>query len=892
MSALEGSKQQLGLSSAEAQRRLRQLGPSESEGTRSVASIVAANVFTLFNGIILVFFILILSQGLFADALFGLIAIVNSAIGIRQEIKAKETLDELALLVAPRAQAIRDGEPIELTGDELVPGDVVRVEPGDQLVADGEVIDSRGLTVDESLLTGEADGIAKRAGDRMLSGAYCVSGSGHYELDAVREDSYAAKVAGEAKAFRHPPSPLQEEVNRVLWATSIVLVPLAIVMLVGFSVRGVDFTEAAQSATAGLVTLVPEGLVLLMSVTLAVAAMRLARQRTLVQQMSATEALAAVDTVCVDKTGTLTDGTLELIGVVSADPGGAAAAERDLARFAASAGERNRTLETIAEAFPGRPGRVSAEVPFSSRWKWSGLTIAGADERDGRGERSFVIGAPDVLIGTGALSLPGSLQSRLEEESAAGRRVIAFAEARGPLPGDPGSAPPPPLEPRALVVLEETLRPDAAETIDFLRREDVDLKLISGDAAQTVTAAAAALGVPAGARVIEGPDLPEDPGELARAATENTIFCRITPDQKKALVGALADAGRFTAMIGDGVNDVPALKRARLAVAMGSGSQITKGIADIVLLDDQFSMLPRAIAEGRRIARNIHRLGRLYLTKSTYAGVLILAQAVIGFPFPFLPRQLTVAALLTIGIPSFVLALAPSEGPLYRGRLLRALAAFALPAGIGIGAGSLLVFGLVDGLFGGSLNEGRTAATTTLIVLGLAFILLLERGPGREHISIQSYMLAMISGLGALFALILAAEPLRDFFDLELLSASQWFLCLASVAAGLVVASALWRMPYIQSLELPPGEGGDGDGRAGSARAPMPEAVHRRRNSPAPEAGPHEAPEAGPHKAPTRAAPGAGERAEPPPPAPGADPHEAPTRIAPAGGEDETAKGT
>jgi magnesium-transporting ATPase (P-type) len=259
-------------------------------------------------------------------------------------------------------------------------------------------------------------------------------------------------------------------------------------------------------------------------------------------------------------------------------------------------------------------------------------------------------------------------------------------------------------------------------------------------------------------------------------------------------------------MIGDGVNDVPALKQSRLAVAMGSGSQITKGVADIVLLEDQFSMLPKAVAEGRRIARNIHRLGRLYMTKTFYAAFLILAAALFGFSFPFLPRQLTIAAMITIGIPSFVLALAPSEGPLYRGNLLRALTAFSLPAGIGIGIGSLLAFFTVDSIFGGSLNEGRTAATTTLVVLGLAFILLLERGPGREHIAIQSYMLAMISGLGALFALALAAEPVRDFFELELLSAGQWFLCLTSVALGLIAASALWRLPFIQQMEQPRGE--------------------------------------------------------------------------------------
>ena len=289
-------------------------------------------------------------------------------------------------------------------------------------------------------------------------------------------------------------------------------------------------------------------------------------------------------------------------------------------------------------------------------------------------------------------------------------------------------------------------------------------------------------------------------------ALANTIFCRIKPEQKKALVAALVDAGRYVAMIGDGVNDVPALKQARMAVAMGSGTQVTKGVADVVLLKDQFSRLPEAIGEGRRIARNIHRLGRLYLTKTVYAATLILLVAVPGFAFPFLPRHLTLAAFLTIGIPSFVLALAPSDGPLYRGRLLRALAAFAVPAGVATALGSILSFFLVDTVFGGSLEAGRTAATTTLIVLGLAFVLLLERGPGREHIAIQSYMLAMVVGLAGLYAGILAIAPLRDFFEMELLTATEWFLALISAAVGLTIASVLWKLPQIERLEAPPAE--------------------------------------------------------------------------------------
>ena len=783
-----------GLSSAEAAKRLRKLGDPPDTSSRSVSSIVAGNVFTLFNAIIGVFFVLILSLGLIADAVFGVIAIVNSYIGIRQELKAKRTLDELAVLVAPRAKVIRDGAEVSLLAEEIVPGDVVAIEPGDQLVADGETIASRGMTLDESMLTGEADGIRKDVGDRALSGSFCIAGSGRYLVDAVREESYAGKLAGEARAFRHPPSPLQAEVNRVIVACTWAMAPLAVLLLITFQLRGTGVVEAAQTATAGLVTLIPEGMVLLMSVTFAVAAVRLARKDTLVQQMSATESLAAVDTICVDKTGTLTDGQLRLLGVEVAEGTDADEATAALGRFAASAGDRNRTLETVAEAFPAQPGRVSGEVPFSSKWKWSGLRLGGV---------SYVLGAPDILAESGALTLPPGLARKLEEETATGRRVVAFAQSGEALPDDPAHAPPPRLTPVALVVLEETLRADAAETIAAMREGDVDLKLISGDARATVTAVAYAVGVPADAGVIEGSELPKDPDQLAAAARANTIFCRIAPEQKKALVEALRASGRYTAMIGDGVNDVPALKQARLAVAMGSGTQVTKGVADVVLLKDEFARLPEAVAEGRRIARNIHRLGRLYLTKSVYAAALILLVAVPGFAFPFLPRHLTLAAFLTIGIPSFVLALAPSDGPLYRGRLLRALAAFAVPAGLATALGSILCFFLVDTVFGGSLEAGRTAATTTLIVLGLSFVLLLERGPGREHIAIQSYMLAMVAGLGALYALILAAAPVRDFFEMTLLTASQWFLALLCSAVGLTIASLLWRLPQIERLESP-----------------------------------------------------------------------------------------
>ena len=786
-----------GLSSKEAAARLRKLGAPPETSSRSTSSIIAGNVFTLFNAIIAVFFVFDLGLGLYADSLFGLIAVINSYIGIRQELNAKKTLDEVAVLVAPRARVIRDGETVELLADQVVPGDLVAISPGDQLVADGRVVASRGLTLDESMLTGEAEGIRKERGEEVLSGSFAISGSGHYEVDAVREKSYAGRLAGEAKSFRHPLSPLQEEVNRVIVVSTYLMIPLAILLILSLKIRAVGLHSAAQTATAGLVTLIPEGLVLLMSVTFAVAAVRLAKRDTLIQQMSATESLASVDTICVDKTGTLTEGELRLRAVEFADDVDPALGAAVLGRFAASAGNRNQTLETIAERYPGDAGQVSAEVPFSSEYKWSGVSLEG----NGAGAGTFVLGAPDVLEEAGALALPSGLATKLREETEAGRRVVAFGRTGEALPSDPSTSPAPRLTPVALVVLEETLRADAAATIATMREQEVDLKLISGDAAATVTAVAYAVGVPRDAGVVEGPDLPDDPEALQEVALANTIFCRIKPEQKKSLVAALVAAGRYVAMIGDGVNDVPALKQARMAVAMGSGTQVTKGVADVVLLKDQFKRLPEAVGEGRRIARNIHRLGRLYLTKSVYAATLIVLVAVPGFAFPFLPRHLTMAAFLTIGIPSFVLALAPSDGPLYRGRLIRALAAFAVPAGVATGIASIISCFLVNTVAGGGLAAGRTAATTTLIVLGLAFVLLLERGPGREHIAIQSYMLAMVAGLGALYALFLAAEPVRNFFELEILDATQWFLALLAAAIGLTIAALAWRLPIIERWE-------------------------------------------------------------------------------------------
>ena len=373
-----------------------------------------------------------LALGLYADSLFGLIAVINSYIGIRQELKAKSTLDELAVLVAPHAKVVRDGKVVELLATEVVPGDVVAVDPGDQLVADGEVIASRGLSVDESMLSGESDGVPKDAGERVLSGSFCISGSGHYLADAVREESYAGRLAGEAKTFRHPPSPLQEEVNRVIVACVYVMVPLAAILLFTLKVRNISIEEAAQTATAGLVTLIPEGMVLLMSVTFAVAAVRLARKNTLIQQMSATESLAAVDTICIDKTGTLTDGELRLVSVAPAPGVSESKAHAALGRFAASAGDRKRD-----------PGDDRGALRRSLGGAWGrGSLLLGVEVERGRDRRDQPTcwGPPTCSARPGRSACRRSWRKRLRKRPRRDGGSSPSANPRQPLPADPSAA--------------------------------------------------------------------------------------------------------------------------------------------------------------------------------------------------------------------------------------------------------------------------------------------------------------------------------------------------------------------------------------------------------------------------------------------------------------------
>jgi P-type E1-E2 ATPase len=736
-----------GLTEEEARRRLAQRPPAEPDvHTRSTASIVRANVLTPFNAILVVLGGITLAFGDWRDALFLGIVVANSGIGIWQELKAKRTLDSLAALVAPHATVVRDGSPRTLAVGEVVAGDLVRVGAGDQVVADGTLVQADGLLLDESILTGESKPVGRGPGEPVLSGSFAVEGAGAFEVTAVGADSYAERVTGVAKEFRHPRSPLERNLNRLLYVLVGVMVPLGTLLIAALVKQEIETRQAVETAVAGIVTLVPEGLILLASLTFAAAAVRIARQGALVQQLSAVESLASVDVVCLDKTGTLTEARPRVVAMVP-EPGVEEEALREaFGRYAASTAARNLTLEAIHAELERPAEEPAASVAFSSARRWSGLELAG---------RRFVVGAPEVLLRGGALPATAS------EEQARGRRVLAIGVARDPFPADPDDGPPP-VEALGIAVLAEGIRPNAPETVAFLLAEGVELKVLSGDAPETVGSIAADVGIPLRLEAQDGRELPAEPARLAELARQATVIGRIDPEGKRRVVDALARQGFYVAMVGDGVNDVPALKASRLAIAQGSGTQMATAVADVVLLSGDFATVPRMVAQGRQILRNVQRVAKLFVTKAVFAAFLILSIGLTPEEYPLLPRHLTIAAALAIGIPAFFLALAPSEGPWRTQGFLREVARFSVPAGVAAGLGVLAGYLVAKNVFALGLEESRTVATTVLILVGLYLIVVLEATSGRR----SAWVGGLCAALFAAYAGVLALPFPRDFFEL------------------------------------------------------------------------------------------------------------------------------
>jgi cation-transporting P-type ATPase E len=727
-----------GLSEQEARRRLRERPAPRRQTSRSYWSIVRANVFTIFNLILLVLGVLTLAFGEWQDALFLGVLIANSGIGIAQEVRAKNTLDRLAALVAPTALVVRDGTARRLRVEEVVTGDLVRVQSGDQVVADGRLDRSDGLLVDESILTGESEPVARAAGDEVRSGSFAVEGSGEYVVTAVGDDSYAAKVAGEARMFRHPRSPLERSLNLLLIVLTCVLVPLGLTLGYELWRRNTPIDTAVPTTVAAVVTLVPEGLILLTSLTYAVAAMRMARRGALAQQLNAVESLAAVDVVCFDKTGTLTEPGLRVVRVVPSDGTTEAELKDALSRYAASAPAANATLAAIGEEWPAEPEPVREQVPFSSKRRWSALRL---------GSTGYVLGAPELF----------GAADEASGEAHQGRRVLALATTHGALEPD-GSK----LE--GLVVLAERLRPEARDTVEFFRSQGVALRVLSGDRTETVAAIARDAGIP---------------------LDDGTVIGRCSPDEKREIIRDLTAKGHYVAMVGDGVNDVPALKAARLAIAQGSGAQMAKSVADLVLVRGEFAAVPALVAEGRKVFRNLQRVAKLFVTKSAFAVFLILSIGLTPTAYPLLPRHLTLAATLTIGVPSFFLALGPSEGRLVTGNFLKDIARFAVPAGTAAGLGVLASYLFALNVVRLPLVEARTIATSVLVLVGLYLIIALEAA-GRVRSAAVSTLCATLLGV---YLLVLAIPSTRSFFALDVPGLGGWLIVILGAA---IAIAGLW----------------------------------------------------------------------------------------------------
>ncbi len=729
---------------------------------RTFPQIVRANVLTPVNAIISTLFVLILVAGFPADALFAGVVVSNSVIGIGQEVQARRTLTALAVLSAPKARVRRDGNPVEIGVSGVVADDLLELAPGDQVVVDGEIVHAVGLEIDESLLTGESDAVEKEAGSEVLSGSFVSAGSGLYRATRIGADSYAAKLAEEARRFELAGSELRSGVNVVLrWLTFII--PPASIMLLLRQLETQDrWQDALQATVAAAVAMVPDGLVLLTSLSFITGVIALARRRALAKELASVELLARVDTLCLDKTGTITTGEISLGRVVALGATSEAEAAEVLGALGAADPAPNATLLAIISSHQAPEGwDVAQSLPFSSARKWA------ATEFIDRG--TFYLGAPDILFDDD----DEDERAAADEAAASGTRVLLVTRADGSWQGETLS---PSRTPVAMVLLEDTVRHDAKEIFGYFREQGVDLKVISGDNPATVAAVARRAGISSADAGFDARGLPDDSEDLADVVIDTTVFGRVTPHQKRSMVHALQSRGRTVAMTGDGVNDVLALKDADMGIAMGAGSSATRAVAQLVLLDNQFGTLPRVLAEGRKVINNIERVANLFITKAAYAVLLTALVGIAGAPFPFLPRQLTMIGTFSIGVPGFFLALAPNEALVRPGFLPRVLR-FSLPAGAVAGSVTYVLYEVVRRMDGVTLDEARTAATATLLLIGLTILILISR-------PLKPWKLGLAASMAGLYALNMALPSTRDYFQLDLPGTSAWLVVALAAAVG------------------------------------------------------------------------------------------------------------
>ncbi len=765
-----------GLSEAEVLARVEagQTNHVRQKTSRSLRSIIRENIFTLFNAILVGAATLVLIFGHPQDVVFGAVMVFNAIIGIVSEVRAKRTLDALAILDAPQALVVREGEEHAIPTGDVVLDDVLMLKLGEQVCADGIVLNSSGLEVNESILTGESAPVRKHQGDEVLSGTSVVAGSALVRTTAVGSATYAQGISRKARAYIRTVSHIQVSINRVLRVISALLIPVIILTLwsqTRIADSDTGWNHAIVLAVASVVGMIPQGLVLLTSLNFAIGSATLARRGVLVQELAAVEVLARVDALCLDKTGTLTTGEIVAKDIVlTGDEARGLVALRTLVRD-----RTNETARAIADYLDdgGRWEREEATwvMPFSSARKWSAF---------GNEQGAWYLGAPEILSPRSQdLSQDSPFTEMIAARTREGMRVVALAHSPGAVQSEDL---PERRDVVGIVVLAEELRPDAKDTLDYFAQQKVRVRVISGDNPATVGAIAtrAGLGRPDGEPLViaDARDLPDDllSDEFQKAVITTDVFGRVTPEQKRAMVQALQADGHCVAMTGDGVNDALALKDADLGIAMGNGAQATKAVAQLVLVDSKFSVLPGVVAEGRRIIANMERVSALFLAKTVYAAVIVFACAILALQYPFLPRHFTYIDAFTIGIPAFFLALASNSRRYVPGFLKRTLA-LAVPAGVILSAAALGAYLLI----GSGRVEGQTGATLALMI-GAVFLLSVTARP------FVPWRVALLAAMIAASVLGVLIPFTRHFFALEWPSATQWGII---IACGVLAATLI-----------------------------------------------------------------------------------------------------
>ena len=715
--------------------------------SKTTKEIVHENVFTYFNLIFVVLAVLLCLVGSFRDLTFLPVIIANTLIGIIQEIRAKQVLDKLTMLNAPRASVVRDGKRTVINAEDLVVDDIVIFKAGDQVCADAEVSAGE-VQVNESLLTGEADEITKRKGDKLMSGSFIVSGQCHARLDKVGEDSYISKLTLQAKAMQSKEqSEMIRSLDKLVKCVGVAIIPIGIVLFSqAFFIQHDGFRESVTSMIAAVIGMIPEGLYLLASVALAVSSIRLAQKKVLLHDMKCIETLARVDVLCVDKTGTITENTMKVQKLIKTDEydekekGGLSLLVGDIGvatGFAAAMTNDNITMAALKEYFTKASGKkVLSKTGFSSATKYSSVTF-----EDG----AYVLGAPEFVL----KEKYDDYAEEITEYASTGSRVLAFGIYDGEVDGKPLTHG---ILPFGFVLLANPIREAAKETFEYFAEQGVEVKVISGDNPVTVSNVAKQAGIKNADRYVDASEF-EDEQSMRKALLNNTVFGRVTPSQKRKFVRILKEAGHTVAMTGDGVNDVLALKDADCSIAMASGSDAAAQASQLVLLESDFSCMPEVVLEGRRVVNNIQRSASLFLVKNIFSFLLSVASVVFMFTYPLEPSQVSLISMFTIGVPAFFLALEPNKN-MIKGHFLTNVLLKALPAALtdALAVAALVIFGRT---FDVSSTDISTAATMLLAIVGFMILYKISAPMNKIRFSIVS---------GCIAGLLFCSIFLKDLF--------------------------------------------------------------------------------------------------------------------------------